>query len=59
MADVTQDAAESEMCREHQYPEKEAEWDNRLTEKQAERGVIEVQWARPGWIPGGKTGNTP
>jgi hypothetical protein len=37
LADVTQDAAESEMRREHEFREREAERDREFAEKQAER----------------------
>ncbi len=37
LADVTQDAAESEMRREHEFREREAERDRQFAEKQAER----------------------
>jgi hypothetical protein len=50
MADVVQKAAESEMCREHEYlgneaqrdhqfTEKQAEWDHQFGESEARRGV--------------------
>jgi hypothetical protein len=62
MADVVQKAAESEMCREHEYlgneaqrdhqfTEKQAEWDHQFGESEARRGVTLTQQPVPSGAP--------
>ena len=53
LADVTQEAVESEMRREHDFQEKEAERDHRFAEKQAEwdRQFGEGEGRRDGVLP--------